>query len=376
MNDLPKHSTSTKEIDILNTILKHITKILLGLLVVTALLLVFAAPVYAASNWTAWYWNNTSLSGSPALQRSESNTPNYNWGSGSPAPGVIQPDYFSARWSSNQNLEAGRYRFTVKSDDGARLYVNGHLIIDEWHDATNIAYTAEYDVTTTSTPIVLEYYENIGDAQIHLEWEWIGNVASTGPTKAEYFNNMNLQGPPALVRNENEIYHWWGTGSPAPGVINNDHFSARYSRSMNLSAGRYRFTMAADDGMRMYVDGRLVFDRWYDSNLTPFVMEMDLTSGVHSFVVTYYENVGNAGIGVMGEKVGTSGSGGGSSGVTATVDTSYLNLRSGPGTQYDVIAVLPRGTVVELTGNQVDYWVEVITPTGQVGWVSNGYLEY
>ena len=360
----------------MNTISKHITKILLGLLVIVALLLVFAAPAHAASNWDASYWNNTSLSGTPALLRSESNTPSYNWGAGSPAPGVIQPDHFSARWSSNQNLGTGRYRFSVKSDDGARLWVNGHLIIDEWQDATNIAYTAEYDVTTNgAVPIVLEYYENIGDAQIHLAWEWIGNVASTGPTKAEYFNNMNLEGTPALIRYENEIYYWWGTGSPAPGIINNDHFSARYSRSMNLNAGRYRFTMAADDGMRMWVDGRLVFDEWNDSNATPFVMEMDLTSGVHSFVVSYYENVGNAGIAVMGEKVGTSGSGGGSSGVTATVDTSYLNLRSGPGTQYEVIAVLPRGTVVELTGNQVDYWVEVITPTGQVGWVSNGYLE-
>ena len=363
----------------MKAISRQITKILLGLLVVAALLLVFAAPTYAASNWYAAYWNNTSLSGSPAAQRMERDPINYNWGSGSPVPGVIQPDYFSARWSSQQYFDAGRYRFSVKSDDGARLWVNGHLIIDEWQDATNIVYTEEYDVTTSGPlPIILEYYENRGDALIHLTWERIGDVASTGPTKAEYFNNMYLEGEPALVRNENELYHKWGTGSPAPGIINNDHFSARYTRTMDLDAGKYRFTALADDGVRLWINGQLVIDQWYDSIATPMTVELDLNSGVSQFIVAYYENVGNAEIAVSGEKVGSSGggSGGGSTGVTAIVDTSYLNMRSGPGTQYASIAVLPRGTVLELTGIQVDYWVEAITPTGLAGWVSNGYLKY
>ena len=354
--------------------------ILLGLLLAAAVVLGFAAPTYAASNWNATYWNNTSLSGSPAMQRTELGPISYNWGAGSPMSGVVRSDYFSARWSSWQNFNAGRYRFTVKSDDGARLWVNNHLIIDEWQDATNIAYTAEYDVTTTSTlPVILEYFENKGDAQIHLTWERIGDVASTGPTKAEYFNNMYLEGEPALVRNENELFHEWGTGSPAPGIINNDHFSARYTRSMMLDEGRYRFTASADDGIRMWINGGLVIDQWYDSLATPMTVEVDLNTGVSHFIVAYYENVGNAEIAVFGEKVGSSGGSGGGSGgtgVTATVDTSYLNMRSGPGTQYEVIDVLPRGTVVEMTGNQVDYWVEVITPSGQVGWVSNGYLQY
>jgi len=344
--------------------------------------LVFAAPTYAQSGWPASYWNNTSLAGAPALQRTEPGPIRYNWGSGSPIPGVIQEDYFSARWVSKQNFEAGRYRFTVFSDDGVRLYVNGQLIVNEWHDATNITYAAEYDILTTGAlPVTLEYFENRGDAQIHLVWEKIGATASTGNTLAEYFNNMNLEGAPDLVRYEQEVYHKWGTGSPKKGVINNDHFSARYTRTMKLNEGQYRFTAKADDGVRLWINGSLIIDKWYDSVAAPITVEIYLPSGVHHFVATYYENIGNAEIAISGEYVGTSGGGsgggygGGSTGATATVDTSYLNMRSGPGTQYDVVEVLERGMVVELTGNQYDYWVEVIAPSGLVGWVSNAYLD-
>ena len=82
--------------------------------------------------WQASYWNNTSLSGSPVLQRSESNL-DYNWGMGSPGPGVYA-DGFSTRWTRYLDLEAGTYRFTATSDDGLRLYVDGSLLINEWYD--------------------------------------------------------------------------------------------------------------------------------------------------------------------------------------------------------------------------------------------------
>ncbi len=360
---------------------RAISKVLFGMAAVAILLLVFVAPTHAAPRWNASYWNNTTLSGSPAMQRVELSSPNFNWGQGSPAPGIIQNDHFSARWETAAHFDPGRYRFTVKSDDGVRLWVGSQLVIDEWHDASNQTYTADFDVTTTgSMTIIIDYYENRGDASISTSWERISGVAQTGSTKAEYFNNMYLEGQPALVRYENEINHNWGLGSPAPGVINSDHFSARYTRSLNLPAGYYRFTAKADDGIRLWINGQLVIDQWYDSPATPLAVELNLPAGVAHFVASYYENVGQAQISITGTQLDGSSSGGGGgesgSGITATVDTSYLNLRSGPGTQYEVLDVLRRGTVVELTGNQVDYWVEVITPDGTVGWVSNNYLDY
>jgi hypothetical protein len=53
-------------------------------------------PERSGYNWQASYWNNTTLSGSPVLVRSEANL-NHDWGTGSPDPSV-NADRFSARW--------------------------------------------------------------------------------------------------------------------------------------------------------------------------------------------------------------------------------------------------------------------------------------
>ena len=61
---------------------------------------------------------------------------------------------------------------------------------------------------------------------------------------------------------------------------------------------------------------------------------------------------------------------------TATVLPWGLNLRSGPGINYPVLAELSRGQVVELAGyrNADASWVMVKTKAGMGGWVGAGFL--
>jgi uncharacterized protein YraI len=64
---------------------------------------------------------------------------------------------------------------------------------------------------------------------------------------------------------------------------------------------------------------------------------------------------------------------------TATVVTSLLNMRGGPGLGYSVVARLGYGTTVELLGdrqsaNEID-WVQVMTKAQQRGWVAARYLD-
>ncbi len=66
--------------------------------------------------------------------------------------------------------------------------------------------------------------------------------------------------------------------------------------------------------------------------------------------------------------------GGGSGSTTGTaVTTTSLNLRSGAGTSYGVILVMPAGASVTLTGQQANGFVS-LTYQGTAGWAASQYL--
>lgn len=115
------------------------------------------APVPIA-NWKGEYFNNTSLSGTPALVRDDANV-NFNWGNGSPASSTVNADNFSVRWTRSLSFNPGRYRFTINSDDGARLWVNNQQIINAWHDHQPQTFNGEIDLSGGSVPLRVEYYE-------------------------------------------------------------------------------------------------------------------------------------------------------------------------------------------------------------------------
>jgi len=168
---------------------------------------------HTAPYWEAAYWNNTSLSGTPVLQRQETNL-NHDWGSGSPHSSV-QADHFSARWTRYIDVTPGVYRFTVTSDDGIRVWVDSDLIIDQWHDHPPTTYSAQAGLDAGHHLVKVEYYERGGVAVAKVSW----SLATDTPQhwRGEYYNNRTLSGEPSLVRDDQEINFSWGSGAPPPG---------------------------------------------------------------------------------------------------------------------------------------------------------------
>lgn len=59
---------------------------------------------------------------------------NCDWGTGSPA-GSIGGDTFSVRWDGLLRVpETGTYTFSTLNSDGARLHINGQMVIDDFVD--------------------------------------------------------------------------------------------------------------------------------------------------------------------------------------------------------------------------------------------------
>lgn len=100
-----------------------------------------------------------------------------------------------------------------------------------------------------------------------------------------------MSGTPALCRNDNNIDFEWYEGSPAP-QIQADNFSARWTRSLNFSTGTYRFVMFYDDGVRLYVDGVMVFQNWCSGCRQEDVVDVPLIAGAHEVKMEMRENAG------------------------------------------------------------------------------------
>lgn len=59
----------------------------------------------------------------------------------------------------------------------------------------------------------------------------------------------------------------------------------------------------------------------------------------------------------------------------AVVNVSWLNVRSGPGTNFNAFTILNRGQVVSMASRAANStWVQIYLPSGNTGWVNSNYL--
>lgn len=323
------------------------------------------------ANWKGEYFNNTTLSGTPVLVRDDQRI-DFDWGGGSPAWNVVASDNFSVRWTRAITLEQGRYRFTTTVDDGVRLWVNDRLLIDKWFDQAATSYSAEIDLPGGPANIRMEYYEGVGGALARLDRTKVAGPTGDDSWRGEYFNNKNLTGSPTLVRNDSSIAFNWGNGSPAA-TINADSFSVRWTRSLTLSPGLYRFTANTDDGVRLWVNGQQIINAWNDHKAQDFVGEITLPGGLVEIKMEYYENIGGAKANLTRTLVSVLPAPAPVppiSPATATVASLRLNFRQGPAPTFQINQVLTQGNVVNLLArNQISTWAQVQAPNGAVGWV-------
>ncbi len=134
----------------------------------TPLVLPTPTPDIVISDWLGEYFSNATLAGNPVYIRNDV-TIDFNWGANSPAS-EVPDDQFSARWTRQQFFQGRFYRFTILSDDGVRFWIDGQLVVDEWHDGTQGPLTFEPYLAQGEHSLRLEYYENLGGAMVRLAW--------------------------------------------------------------------------------------------------------------------------------------------------------------------------------------------------------------
>jgi hypothetical protein len=256
-----------------------------------------AAAAEPINGWFGEYYGNPYLSGSPVLLRNDEVIDFY-WGLGTPATG-LPADRFSVRWSRFAFLTGGTYRFFATSDDGVRVWLDGEIIIDQWHPAPGVTYVAERTLGTGVHYLRVEYYEEGGGAQMRFWWE--GYTPVYYPDwKGEYYANQSLDGSPVLVRNDEIIDFDWDDAAPAESLPV-DNFSVRWTQDIHFKTAMYRFYAKGDGYICVWVDGKLVLDGRLDGSIRDISADYTLSRGEHDIKVEYFAGGGDARVKVWWE---------------------------------------------------------------------------
>lgn len=151
-----------------------------------------------------------------------------------------------------------------------------------------------------------------GAASIHLHFELRGGYQGTPPNEknswtyavddiipctgkkefcGQYYTNPNMTGTPRYTRNTKTISAHWGDGGPGGGVGDNyQAFSIRWRGQFQFNKSDYDFYLGGDDGVRLWLDDKLIINKWVDQAYTEYNVRLPVSAGSHIITVEYYEN--------------------------------------------------------------------------------------
>lgn len=142
-----------------------------------------------------------------------------------------------------------------------------------------------------------------------------------------------------------------------------DNFMIRYLMKTTTVAGTYNFTVAGDDGYRLYIDGTLVnaLSNWGDHSYTTNATQVNLTAGSHNFILEYYENAGAS---------RTTFSYGLVKGDATVYGTNVWNVYGYTTANLNIPASSYAGTYVDsnLNFSTTNYWAKEQSPSAVAAW--------
>jgi glucose/arabinose dehydrogenase len=162
--------------------------------------------------------------------------------------------------AATQSSGSTTYEFVSWSDGGAATH-------NVSTPASNATYTATYRPVTGGT--------------------------GTG-LSATYFDALNFSGA-TVTRTDPTVDFNWGSGAPAPGIAA-DTFSVRWTGQVEPQfTGTYTFYTVSDDGVRLWVNGQPLVNRWTNHAAIEDSGTIALSAGQrYDIRMEFYENGGLA----------------------------------------------------------------------------------
>ncbi|NJK44205.1 MAG: hypothetical protein HC933_07865 [Pleurocapsa sp. SU_196_0] len=139
------------------------------------------------------YFDNMDFTGT--LKTRYDATVNRNWGTNAPITG-IQSTTYSVRWTGQvMPAFSETYTFRVTSSDGARLMVNGQVLVNDWKDGASRVRSGTVALqSNVKYDIRLEYYRNATNpGSVKLEWQSPSRTRQVIPQASLFTTGSNLK---------------------------------------------------------------------------------------------------------------------------------------------------------------------------------------
>lgn len=268
-------------------------RLVLYLVLITALSPLLAQD-WPEQRFRASYHAGVALAEPALLVRDEAAIA-HEWGFSAPDPS-LPINGFSARYRGVFFFSTATWQFETRADDGLRLWVDGRLVLDAWQGSTGATQRVLVALAEGMHRVELAYHEDSGAAQLALNWSiYQGLPACTPPTQAwcaEYFEDRAFGGEISPAN------HALGTVqlvSEAPGDFGNDGFSVRIHGRFQFAEGFTRFRLQARDGVRLWLDGRLLYQDWRTQAKAEHLVTTYVPAGEHLVRVEGFRTWGHDG---------------------------------------------------------------------------------
>ena len=208
------------------------------------------------------YFNTANLTGGPVLTRLDQQV-DFSFAGASPGLPVRDTGW-SARWTSDLNiLFDGTYTFSVNSEGGTRLWIDGERILNMWVSwvPTEYAGLPIYLETGIHT-LRLEYY-HYSNGEQHLFWtspEMDKQIIPAGPLQPP--TKANIPSPPNNAKDikQTPTLKWAAGDSAASSQL---YFGTNEEAVKNADAASPEFKGSIELGAELYDPGSLEWNTTY-----------------------------------------------------------------------------------------------------------------
>ncbi len=180
---------------------------------------------------------------------------------------------------------------------GSSLPVPAQVSYDDALKIATLQPDAPLEAGSTYTARATGDIRDLAGNRLPSDYSWTFTVSSNAPANGllgEYFNNSDLTNL-ALTRVDPAVDFNWDYGSPDPS-IDPDTYSVRWTGMVKADRSEtYTFYTRSNDGVRLWVNGKLLINNWTNHAETENKGGISLTAGTwYQIRLEYYEGTGRS----------------------------------------------------------------------------------